>query len=69
MFKLTSGNMDSLYKKIPIKELTKTFVDALMVTQALGLQYIWIDSLCIIQDDNDDVGSTKFILKYSLLSQ
>jgi hypothetical protein len=33
-----------------IKELALTFRDAITVTQKLGLQYLWIDALCIIQD-------------------
>ena len=28
----------------------QTFKDAIDVTRALGVQYLWIDSLCIIQD-------------------
>jgi Heterokaryon incompatibility protein (HET) len=34
--------------------LPKTFQDAIEVTRAVGLRYIWIDSLCIIQDDHED---------------
>ncbi|CAN9204123.1 unnamed protein product [Alternaria alternata] len=32
----------------------KTFIDAITIAQDLGLRYLWIDSLCIIQDDEDD---------------
>ncbi|RYP71129.1 hypothetical protein DL771_005063 [Monosporascus sp. 5C6A] len=45
---------DGMPVEFPWDSLTKTFQDAVMVTKALGLRYIWIDSLCIIQDDNDD---------------
>jgi Heterokaryon incompatibility protein (HET) len=31
--------------------LPKTFRDAISITRMLGVKYIWIDSLCIIQDD------------------
>lgn len=34
--------------------LTKTFQHAVDITWRLGLEYIWIDSLCIIQHDKDD---------------
>lgn len=39
---------------IPTEHLPKTFKDALYTTKSLGLRYIWIDSLCIIQDDDSD---------------
>ncbi|KAI9162819.1 HET-domain-containing protein [Paramyrothecium foliicola] len=35
-------------------DMPKTFKDAMVVTRALGFRYIWIDSLCIIQDDPRD---------------
>jgi hypothetical protein len=35
--------------------MPKTFREALQVTKALGYQFIWIDALCIIQDDPDDL--------------
>ncbi|KAK4652112.1 hypothetical protein QC762_608270 [Podospora pseudocomata] len=34
-------------------KLTKTFQDAITVTRALGVKYIWIDSLCIVQWDGE----------------
>jgi len=34
--------------------LPATFRDAITVTRELGLRYLWIDSLCIIQDDDRD---------------
>ncbi|KAF1999328.1 HET-domain-containing protein [Amniculicola lignicola CBS 123094] len=40
--------------KIPWKALPKTFQDAITFTAHLGLRYLWIDSLCIIQDDDAD---------------
>lgn len=39
---------------IPWYTLTKTFQDAIYVTRYLGYQYLWIDSLCIMQDDPND---------------
>jgi hypothetical protein len=42
-------------------ELTTLFNDAAQLTSRLGIRYIWIDSICIIQDDAEDWGreSTK----------
>ncbi|KJZ74886.1 hypothetical protein HIM_05795 [Hirsutella minnesotensis 3608] len=39
---------------ITLRQLPKTFQDAIAVTRKLGVRYIWIDSLCIIQDDERD---------------
>lgn len=37
-----------------LSEMPQTFVDAITVTRHLGIRYIWIDSLCICQDDAED---------------
>ncbi|KAI8711190.1 Het domain protein [Fusarium sp. LHS14.1] len=34
--------------------LPRTFQDAVNITRSLGIRYLWIDSLCIIQDDPED---------------
>lgn len=46
------SNVDHHKKTIPALELSKTFRDAIHTVRELGLQYIWIDSLCIIQAGN-----------------
>jgi hypothetical protein len=40
--------------QIPWDHMPKTFQEAIQITFSLGLKYIWIDSLCIIQDDDAD---------------
>jgi hypothetical protein len=40
--------------EIPWQSLPNTFRDAIEVTRQLGVRYLWIDSLCIIQDDEND---------------
>ncbi|KAK3291360.1 uncharacterized protein B0H64DRAFT_331111 [Chaetomium fimeti] len=41
-------------RPIPLTQLPRTFRDAVEVTRAIGAQYLWIDSLCIVQDDPHD---------------
>ncbi|UKZ48019.1 hypothetical protein TrVGV298_002255 [Trichoderma virens] len=53
-FCTTSHNIEILKKNIPLKSLPKSFQDAVTVTRALRISYLWIDSLCIIQDDTKD---------------
>lgn len=53
-FKLTDENLSRLLTVIPLAELPKTFQDAIHITKQLGLEYLWIDSLCILQGNADD---------------
>jgi hypothetical protein len=39
---------------LPVEGLSKSLQDAILLTRALGIQYIWIDSLCIIQECDED---------------
>ena len=41
-------------KGIEWNQLPRTFQEALILTYKLGLRYLWIDSLCIVQDDLED---------------
>ncbi|KAF7954402.1 hypothetical protein EAE96_005524 [Botrytis aclada] len=50
----TRDNFAAHKEEIALENLPKTFQDAIMVVRALGIRYIWIDSLCIIQGDSDD---------------
>ena len=49
-----NSNIRDLRKGIDFSKLPKTFQDAVTVTRELGVQYLWIDSLCIIQDNAKD---------------
>ena len=50
----TSKNIKSRQRGFNLAELPKNFRDAIEVTRQLGIQYIWIDSLCIIQGPDGD---------------
>ena len=50
----TSENLSRHRKKISTRSLPKTVRDAILVTQNLGIKYLWVDSLCIVQDSAID---------------
>jgi hypothetical protein len=52
--KLLDCNYQSMMEQINFDHLPKTFRDAIIVSKMLGVNYIWIDSLCIIQDSMSD---------------
>lgn len=41
-------------ERIPSRELPRVFAEAINVCQRLGISRLWIDSLCIRQDDEED---------------
>lgn len=52
--RLTTDRVDEFVQALPMGELSLTFKDAVQATRNLGISYLWIDSLCIIQDDRGD---------------
>ncbi|KAH8897330.1 hypothetical protein GQ53DRAFT_626098, partial [Thozetella sp. PMI_491] len=50
----TTTNLESHKAVIPYKGLPKTFRDAVTITRELGVRFLWIDSLCILQDSRED---------------
>ena len=50
----TSTTLSERLQTVPLTDLTRTFADSIDIARRLGVQYVWIDSLCIIQDSRDD---------------
>lgn len=51
--KTTRTNYAERKAGIAISELPPVFKDVITLARSLGINYVWIDSLCIIQDDID----------------
>ena len=50
----TRDNIEQHCIQIVFESLPKTFRESVEVVRALGIKYLWIDSLCIIQGDAAD---------------
>lgn len=57
IFKTEASSLQHKKAGIAWADLPKTFQDAIIVTSKLGFEYIWIDSLCIVQDD-------RYVIRY-----
>ncbi|KAF9468073.1 heterokaryon incompatibility protein-domain-containing protein [Collybia nuda] len=53
ILKLTTDNLATLLCEIQLSDLPKTFQDAVFITRRLGYRFLWIDSLCIVQDSKE----------------
>jgi hypothetical protein len=52
--KLTEDSMAEFRRGKLVSDLPKTFRDAITVARRFSIQYVWIDSLCIVQDSMKD---------------
>lgn len=61
------ANMEHMKQEINVESLPQTFKDAVHCARKLGIKYIWIDSLCIIQDSTSDweIQSSKMASVYA----
>ena len=50
----TFQNLNERKREILFQEMPKTFRDAVTITRGLGIRYLWIDALCIVQDRFED---------------
>jgi hypothetical protein len=56
MLRTTKDVLADHQRKTPFshKDLSNSFCHAFAICRKLKIQYLWIDSLCVIQDDKDD---------------
>ncbi|KAL0258968.1 hypothetical protein SLS55_006473 [Diplodia seriata] len=52
--KTETANLSQRIEGFPYTDLPSLFRDAVDTALAIGIDYLWIDSLCIIQDDKED---------------
>lgn len=68
----TTETLDQNMISISWKKLPRTFQDAAKFTLGLGIHYLWIDSICIIQNDQRDwqqeAGKMYAVYKNSFLT-
>lgn len=50
----TSLNIEERMRSIPLETLPKTFTDAIAFCREMGVRYLWIDALCIVQPRKGD---------------
>jgi Heterokaryon incompatibility protein (HET) len=56
IYTLNLANLEALCIDIPLSSLPQTLQDTISVTSRLGIHYLWVDALCIIQDSTIDKG-------------
>lgn len=49
--KTTASNLNDMRRQLPCNKLPKTVQDAIIITRGLGLKYLWVDALCILQKE------------------
>ncbi|PVH93016.1 HET-domain-containing protein, partial [Periconia macrospinosa] len=52
--KLKTNTHKAFSSRIVLKSLPRTVQDAVKVCRHLSIQYLWVDALCIIQEDGED---------------
>lgn len=50
----TIETLEERRRSLPPEQLPRSFLDAISIARTLGIEYLWIDSLCIIQDSPAD---------------
>lgn len=52
---LVKDNVDVFEDALPEDDLPQSVIDAMWVARKLGLRYLWVDRMCVVQDDPQDV--------------
>ncbi|KAF2796295.1 HET-domain-containing protein [Melanomma pulvis-pyrius CBS 109.77] len=52
----TASTLEQFSTRLPWDKLPQTIRDAITVTRSLAIRFLWVDALCILQDNNDDMS-------------
>ncbi len=67
-----TSNLDELKREVRFDKLPRTFADAAKVCIKLGVEFLWIDSLCIVQDSPEDwrceAGVMHLVYRYAVVT-
>jgi hypothetical protein len=55
MSKLLKSNLREMQRGVQVQTLPAVFRDAIVLARVLKISYVWIDALCIVQDDTDEL--------------
>ncbi|TGO43020.1 hypothetical protein BHYA_0004g01470 [Botrytis hyacinthi] len=58
----TSSTLSKYKSGLPEHKMPQLFQDAIAVSRGLGIQYLWIDALCILQDVREDWEREAFMM-------
>lgn len=58
------SNLDKRMMKFPLTDLPTTLRDSVRFTRLLGVQYIWIDAICICQDSGEWASESTKMMQY-----
>ncbi|KAF4121305.1 Heterokaryon incompatibility protein (HET) [Geosmithia morbida] len=52
---LVKDNVDVFEDALPEDDLPQTVIDAMWLARKVGLRYLWVDKICVVQDDAQEV--------------
>ncbi|KAJ2992635.1 hypothetical protein NUW58_g2099 [Xylaria curta] len=61
---LTTENIEEFKKSVPLERVPSLYMDCINAALGLNIRYIWIDSLCIMQDSREDWRQESAIMSF-----
>ncbi|KAF4949992.1 hypothetical protein FSARC_13326 [Fusarium sarcochroum] len=52
---LLQANVEAFQDRLPNADMPQTYLDAMWLAKKLGIRHIWIDRICIIQDNREEM--------------